>query len=204
MKKRFGIFVYKELHAWKFVSGRGHIADREVSKYIRNRIFQETLALITRMPGVKLFNAAFPRKQDEKAFEWLLNRIERTLQPDAWKSFGLLFCDEGKEASYTKLVRRMRIFNYIPSQFGFWQGTGTSSQNIPIIRIVEDPVFKKSEQSYFIQLVDFCAYALLRRERPIPSKNRYGLDKAFSILDPIKFRDANKKDPEGIIRPRPN
>ncbi len=34
-----GISVYKELHAWKFVSGRGKIADRIVSKGRRCQIF---------------------------------------------------------------------------------------------------------------------------------------------------------------------
>lgn len=39
---------------------------------------------------------------------------------------------------------------------------------------------------------DFCAYALLRQERPIASKTKYGLDQAFNLLEPIS---------EGIIRP---
>ncbi|HUJ09560.1 MAG TPA: hypothetical protein VL171_05990 [Verrucomicrobiae bacterium] len=32
LKQAYGIYVYKELHAWKFVSGRGQIADRVVTK----------------------------------------------------------------------------------------------------------------------------------------------------------------------------
>ncbi len=39
---------------------------------------------------------------------------------------------------------------------------------------------------------DFCAYALLRQERPIASKTKYGLDQAFNLLEPIS---------EGIIQP---
>ena len=35
-------------------------------------------------------------------------------------------------------------------------------KNTVIDRILEDPFFKNSEMSYFIQLADFCAYALLR------------------------------------------
>ena len=51
-----------------------------------------------------------------------------------------------------------------------------------------------------IQLVDFCAYALLRKERPIPSKTRYGLDRSFFILDPILVKQASYSDPHGIVR----
>ena len=86
-----------------------------------------------------------------------------------------MICDEGKDAIYTRLVRRMQTL-----------------ENGAIERILEDPFFKQSDQSYFIQLSDFCAYALLRRERPIASKTKYGLDQAFNLLEPIS---------EGIIRP---
>lgn len=199
LKKTDGIYVYKELHAWKFVSGRGKISDRIVPKGRRCKIFKEALEMIASLPGVRLFNAVFPAKEDELAFERLLNRIQRTIE--AWESRAILICDTGKETAYTRLARRMHIYNPIPSKFGVWQDTGLIAKNIPIDRIIEDPFFKRSDQSYFIQLVDFCAYALLRRERPILSKEKYGLDKAFQLLSSILVLDANKRDPEGIIRP---
>lgn len=95
----------------------------------------------------------------------------------------------------------MGRFNPIPSRFGTWLDTGQNYRNIPIDRIVEDPFFKKSDQSYFIQLVDFAAYALLRRERPIASKTKYGIDKIFNELSDILVREARPRDPNGIIRP---
>lgn len=198
LRKAYGIYVYKELHAWKFVSGRGRPSDRVVTKGQRAAIFKDALKLLADLPGARLFNAVAPRKQDEKAFEWLLNRVNRTLQ--AWGSYAVLVCDEGKEIAYTRLVRRMYVYNPIPSQYGVWMDTGQSWKNIPLERIVEDPFFKDSAQSYYVQLVDFAAYALLRRERPIASKTRYGLDKAFDLLSPILVREATCKDPEGIIR----
>ncbi len=97
----------------------------------------------------------------------------------------------------------MGVYNPIPSRFGVWRDNGKATKNLPLERIIEDPVFKKSEQSYFVQLADFCAYALLRRERPVPSKTKYGLDQAFNPLSPILVREASTRDPEGIIRPGP-
>jgi hypothetical protein len=199
LRKSDRIFVYKELHAWKFVSGRGRIADRIVPKGRRCELFKETLKLVADLPGARLFNASFSSKEDERAFEWLLNRVNRTME--AWDSHAILICDKGKEIAYSRLRRRMGVYNPIPSRFGHWD-IGTTTKNIPIERILEDPFFKNSEQSYFIQLVDFCAYSLLRRERPIPSKTKYGLDKAFELLSPILVREACSYDPEGIIRPR--
>jgi hypothetical protein len=199
LRRAHGIYVYKELHAWKFVSGRGHISDRIVTKGQRCAIFRDALEMTAGLPGARLFNAVFPRKQDERAFEWLLNRINRTL--NTWDSYGLLICDHGKNVVYTRMVRRMYVYNPIPSQFGSWMGTGKSWKNIPLDRIVEDPFFKDSAQSYFVQLADFAAYALLRKENPLPSKSRYGLDVAFYKLNPILVLEARPRDPEGIIRP---
>lgn len=198
LKRSDGIFVYKEFHAWKFVSGRGRISDRAVAKGRRCEIFREALGVLRDLPSVSLFNAVFPRAADLTAFERILNRINRTMQDR--DSYAMLIWDQGKEAEYRRLTRRMRIRNPIPSMFGEWE-PGTYAKDIPLDRIIEDPVFKDSEQSYFIQLVDFCAYALLRRERPIPSKTRYGLDKAFDIVSPALFRKATRRDEEGILRP---
>lgn len=199
LKQQYGIYVYTELHAWKFVSGRGSISTRTVTKYERSQVFLDALRLVAGLPGARLFNACFLHKQEELAFERLLNRIERTLK--SWDSLAILISDEGKQAAYTRLARRMQRYNPIPSSYGVWLDTGQNYKNIPLTRIIEDPFFKDSSQSYFIQLVDFCAYSLLRRERPVASKSRYGLDKAFDLLKPVLVTEATRKDPDGIIRP---
>lgn len=198
LKRTDGIYVSTEFHAWKFVSGRGDIADGIVTKARRCELFAETLKFITTLPDVRLFNAVLPVKQADWAFERSVNRINRALQD--WQTYGILICDEGNEAKFTKLLRKMRRFNPIPSRKGVWRETGKPTKNIPIDRILEDPFFKRSDQSYFLQLVDFAAYALLRRERPLASKSKYGLDKAFANLKPILVLEANPDDLDGVIR----
>jgi hypothetical protein len=199
IRKSDGIYVYKELHAWEFVSGRGKISDKVVTKYRRNELFREKLKIIASLDGVRLLNAVFPAKQEVLAFERLLNRINKNMQVS--DSHAILICDEGNESTFTRLARKMHIYNPIVSRYGLWSDTGGKTKNIPIDRIIEDPFFKKSDQSYFIQCVDFCAYALLRRENQLASKNKYGLHQAFGELQPILVREASKYDPEGIIRP---
>ena len=198
LRAQYGIFIYKEWHAWKFVSGRGRISDRVLNKTIRADIFRKTLKLATQLDGVRLFNASFPLRDNLKCVEWLLTRIDRTLL--SWKSYGLLVPDAGHEHEFRRLVRRMAVFNPIPSMQGQWP-EGTPSRNITTDRIVEDPFFKPSEQSYFIQLVDFAAYALLRHDYPIPSKSRYGLNTAFRILEPILEKSVRPRHQFGVIRP---
>jgi len=154
LKKSDGIYVYQELHAWKFVSGRGNIADRVVPKGRRCQIFKDALQTMAGLPGARLFNAVFPAKEDERAFEWLVNRINRTMQ--AWDSRAILICDEGKEAAFTRLTRRMGVYNPIPSRFGVWRDTGATAKNIPIERIIEDPFFQAIQRVVLHSTGGFC------------------------------------------------
>jgi hypothetical protein len=197
LKKSDGIYVKAELHAWKFVSGRGRISASHVSRQRRCEIFRETLEFITTLEGVKLFNAFSPRSQELEAFQYLVTRVDRTMLE--WNSRALLICDSGNEGTLRKLVRKMRRYNPIPSQYGCWED-GRITKNFPLTHIVEDPFFHRSEDSYFIQLVDFCAYALLRTENPTIKSQQCRISEAFKALEPILVLEASRKDPLGIIR----
>ena len=200
LKQIHGISTKCELHAHQFLSGRGTLgALNSISRHRRSQIFHKTFDIIEWLGGecgVRCFNVC--KSEQDQAFEWLLNRIQRTMV--AWNSHAFLICDEGKEAHYTKMVRRMKVFNHIPSKLGTWAETGASTKNIPLDRIIEDPHFKKSHQSLFIQKCDFLAYGLLRRELPTPKARRYGIHKSFEQLDEVLVKECNRKDKFGIIR----
>lgn len=198
LKDKYDISIYYELHAVDFVKGRGSLgARRPVPKGLRGRIFRETLEFITTLPEVKIFNVCFPKDKEGWAFERLLNRINRTMLE--WNSHVILICDEGKELYFTRLVRRMGVQNLIASKFGTWED-GTPLRNIPIERVVEDPIFKASDKSYFIQLADFCAYSLLKQESPTENSEKYGIGKAFDILKTIGVKATSSRDSQYVIR----
>lgn len=117
----------------------------------------------------------------------------------AWGSYAHLICDEGKEDQYIKLVRRLKVHNPIPSRFGAWED-GSATKNIVLDRIIEDPQFKKSGNSYFIQTADFIAYGLLRRERPNATAKKRRIHRSFDQLDSVLVKECNKRDGKGIIR----
>lgn len=196
LRKHSGIYVSKELHATKFMSGRGRPSDRRLDADMRRRVFQYTLRTAASMGPDKLLLFNVCMRNQQWAYERILNRINRTME--ARDSYAIIISDEGKEGEYTKLVRKMGVYNYIPSQFGTWDGATSSGKNIPISRILEDPVFRDSSSSHIIQLVDFCVYALLRREVPLPRLAYLADD--FEILEPICFKLANRSDRLGIIR----
>ena len=197
LKASDGILVTKELHATDFVAGRGRLGPQIVTKGRRCEIFRETLRMVAGLPEIRLFNAFSSRAQEQLLFERLINRINRTMAE--WKSHALIVHDEGKD--YTSLVRRMAVYNPVPSKFGAWED-GKPTKNFPTDRILEDIVFRNSSRSDLIQMADFCAYALFRSERPLASKNKYGLNRTFEELESICIRAACRTDPRriGIIR----
>jgi len=59
-------------------------------------------------------------------------------------------------------------------------------------------VYRDSKQSTFIQLADFCAYALLRFENPTARAVAAGLNRSFHLLSPVLTIGAFDNDPKGL------
>lgn len=163
---------------------------------LMNRIERYMLSLEQReLPLRRELAAQLPSEMPEKVRHDIEARINH------YRPVALVFADEGRETEITKALRKMSVYNPIPSVLGDW-GDGTKTKNIPVQRVIEDPVFKKSHQSYFIQLADAVAYALLKREvEPTPHVKRYGIDRMFdATLTGVCHREASKSDPLGIVR----
>ncbi len=129
------------------------------------------------------------------------DRYQVEVRLNSYRPRAIIFADEGREPEITKVMRKMSVFNPIPSQFGEWKA-GKATQNIPIERVIEDPIFKKSHQSFFLQLADCVAFALLKRE-VVGTQNikKYGINKMFEHrLSGICYKKASPKDPLGIVR----
>lgn len=199
LRNDYGVYVRKEIHCRDFVAGRGKIGTRTVPKRLRRTIYREQiLPCIVGLPGARLMNATAPRKKADIAFEWLCNRIERTMK--SWGCHAILFCDEGKEAHHTAIKRRMGVHNQIPSMYGEWLDGSGATKSIPIERIVEDPIFLDSSRSLFVQMADCCVYAFMCWDRPVQRHSIEGLDKCFPILEPLFVKEATRYDKLGIIR----
>ncbi|WP_075995298.1 DUF3800 domain-containing protein [Salaquimonas pukyongi] len=200
LKEIHNIPIAYELHATHFLSGRGSGPILgHLSRHKRAQIFHKHFQVIEYMKrfDVRVFNVCNSDDDQFRAFERLLNRVNRTMQ--AWDSYAFLVCDEGKETQYRRLVRRMRVFNPIPSNRQVWDN-GDIFKNIPIERILEDPQFKPSQDSFFIQSADFIAHGLLRREFPTPNARKRRIHQSFDQLNSVLVYECNREDAKGIIR----
>jgi hypothetical protein len=206
LKKTHGIFTSKEFHATDFVAGRGRIAPTAISKGLRARIFREYLQIHTALPGAAIISGCWPntgmsqKDVHAKAFARVQERLQRRCVD--LNSQIMSIVDEGRAAELQRAARRSKIWNPVGSMFGAW-GDGSSFKNIPNDRLIEDPIFKQSHQSYFLQSADFIAYALLKSEAaPTPHVSKYELATAYSLLEPICVKRASARDPRklGIVR----
>ena len=197
LKASDGIYIRKELHATDWLGGRGRIAPTPVPKGARARLFHYIVSSIALLPGVEILNACAHKSREETLFQYLVQRIHNTAAYRGEQS--LIISDEGK--NYDKLLRKMRVFNHVPSAYGGWQ-TGTFTKNIPVSSIVEDIVYRDSAKSLFIQAADFTAFSLLRFENPTAKAIAYDYHRSFMILEQRLLKVAFKGDPKnlGIIR----
>lgn len=202
LRQSVGIYTTRELHAAKFTSGRGRLGlpGRGISQRRRCQIFDQKLQFIASLPDVRLlsaFRSVPPSSGKAQLLERLLNRIH--VYVEGLGSEAILLFDEGDARNVTKLTRKLSVFNPIKSQYGRWPD-GNEYKNIPLIKFLEDPVFRISRSSYFIQAVDFCAYALFQKEKPTPSRAAFGLDQSFVRHLAGICVSAASPDPHGIVR----
>lgn len=237
LKKDYGIYLRKEIHARDLIKGKGKISPNAISKWQRSRIFLGLLNLVASLPHVMVFNVCLDSADhaDPQMIAWdrLVNRAERTMleferielplrrgladrattqmgaqdgaeidrRLSIYRSRAIIIADEGRETEITRALRKMHVFNPIPSSLGGWE-TGNYTKNITTDRIIEDPFFKNSERSYLTQMADCVAYALLKSEvPPTPLIRKYKIDEMFEdALAGVCYKKAARSDPLGIVR----
>jgi hypothetical protein len=82
-------------------------------------------------------------------------------------------------------------------------GTGSSGVTIPNVRIgwvIEDPIFRVSADSIFIQAADVIAYTLKEQEFPQGSRRKFQADKIFGKKLRASCFRSQIADEDGIIR----
>jgi hypothetical protein len=210
LRSEFEIRRNQELHANRNIAGRGALWGRRWPVADRIRLFQLVLEAVAQMPGVSVINVCV-RKVDpvfdgkrgrdvlEKAWALLLQRFHNYIDSRRGRSvseYGMVIHDSGHTVEIRKLMRKLRVYNPVPGKFG------GPSRNIPLTTLIEDPVPRDSFHAQFIQICDFIAFSLFRREEIV---TKYpGLEQVFEILNPVILREAARSDPWGIVRfPRP-
>lgn len=204
MRNTFGLKLREEIHAAHFITKPGDLA--RIRKSDRLTILRHLADELARFEGFSIINVLVDKQchtpdQDifELAWRTLIQRFENTTGhrnfngPSNADERGMVFPDGQPSGQLNKLVRRMRRYNPIPSRISGYR-------DMPLKRVLEDPVYRDSANSLFIQAADLCAFLLYQSQEPNQYMRKTGGRNYFSRLDQILCKVAATGDAQGIVR----
>ena len=171
LRQRFGIPVRAEIKANYLLRNGGPLRSLALSEGARHAVYRAHLRLQAKL-GLQAFGVVIDKPglqvrqpgldPRDVAWEYLLQRLERYTTKNVTET--LLIHDEGDQLRVRGLARKARRAGTAGSAFG------TGYLRRPAVRVIDDPVPRNSQQSYFLQLADLNAYAAFRHVVPPPAR----------------------------------
>ncbi|WP_293912787.1 DUF3800 domain-containing protein [Deinococcus sp.] len=209
MKTLYGLKMKDEIHASALINKPGDLV--RIKRNDRLSIIRNFADDISKIPGVSIINIVVDKNTKtssydvfETAWKTLIQRLENTINhknfphPEPDKSLrtdnecGMVIPDNTDDKKLRALLRKMRRYNMVPSIMG------GSARSLPLKFIVEDPFFKDSASSYFIQACDTAAFLLYQNLQPNKYMIKSGGQNYFSRLSPVLCTVASPRS-GGIV-----
>ncbi|MCH8967746.1 MAG: DUF3800 domain-containing protein [Planctomycetes bacterium] len=207
MHEHFGLRLREELHSSQLITRPGALT--RIKRHDRLTIIRFFANELASMGDLNLINIVIDKQGKttdcdvfEIAWRALIQRFENTLShrnfsgPANPDDRGVLLPDHTDDKRLVQLLRRMRHFNPVPNQ----PQHGMGYRNLTLTKIIEDPNFRDSRHSYFIQAADLAAYLLYQFVAPNAYIRKRGAKNYLTRLEPILCKVASTNDPYGIVR----
>jgi hypothetical protein len=207
MRLTFGLKLREEIHAAHFINRPGALV--RIPRNNRLSIIRHFADEAANLRDINIINVVVDKAGKsagydviEQAWRALVQRFSKTMShrnfrgPANADERGLILPDMSEVKRITQTIRRMRRFNPIPNQPTF----GPGYRNLLVENLVEDPFFKDSRHSYFLQVADLAAFLLYQRLAPSAYSRKKGVPAYFSRLRPVLCTVASSSDPDGIVR----
>lgn len=162
LRQNYGFPVKMEIHTKDFLLNKNPYRILCLSDDKRLDIVDNYCGVIGRLgvQSIQIINVVINKtsiqsgKYDilDRALTYSIQRIENDLDKNASHCNFIVITDPGRVGKMRRIARRLQKINYIPSKYG----PGSSRREIS--RMIEDPLPKESDQSYFIQIADFVSY----------------------------------------------
>jgi hypothetical protein len=199
LRKQFNLPTRQEMKAKHFRSGRGVLDVLGWSRSQRLQLFRKLLRFQSQSVPARVFAVAVRKRTAalkgweprQAAWTFALQRVQRFC--DEMGEMAMLFPDDGHGAFIRRRIRAMRRYHSVPSFYN------AAPRRMETKRIIEDPNERRSQDSYFIQMVDWAAYAAHRSRYVDPVRSVP--DDLWDELDAILVHDVNKLKggPPGIV-----
>lgn len=204
LRDRYGIPARQELNPRDLLAVGGDTPGRGLTPQQGAKVFLGGLRLIEDFArhsgGVEVINVCLRKAErtryEQVALDRLLNRVNASVV--AANRHAFLVFGVGDEETVTRLYRRRRVHNPVPSRYQAWEG-GAPTRDIPIQRVIGGPAFRSAGEDPVLQLAGFVACALLLQEDAGTWAGE-GLEGAFGILGNALNREASRRDPRGVVR----
>jgi hypothetical protein len=205
-KAMYGLKLREEIHAGRMINHPGELA--RIPRHSRMAILHAYARRLAAITDINLINVVVRKDGKPAAYEvleqaWraLIQRFENTINhrnfpgPANPDDRGILIPDHSSDARIVRLLRQMRHYNPVPNQAQY----GVGYRNLILAKITEDPSFRDSRHSYFVQSCDLAAFLLYQKLRPNAYVRKKGGRGYFDILDPILCKVAATAQPQGIV-----
>ena len=168
LNRRYGIKMGDELKAHYLISNSGPFVNLNLSKQTRMKIYKKALLLQQKLGIFRSWAIIIDKRK------WELNNYKLGILEGAWTDMierlerfttsadepCIVFPDEGNNRIITGALRRLRRFSRPNSKYG----NVTLARNANMV--LEDPNFRVSHESYYVQFADLNAYAATRSAFP--------------------------------------
>ncbi len=156
VKQTHNIPLHEYIHATELITGSGiwrHNSRRKFTRSKRVKLLKNLLHEHAQLRSLCYYGSVIADKTNgfcnpltcrELSYERLLNRLEKDLNDDY-----VIIHDGQEDGAIVRLLRKKRVFNYV-------QG-----RKFTLDKLIEDPLFKRANNSYFLQAVDHISYVLL-------------------------------------------
>ena len=198
LKKDFGITLKSDLRATDLWNNSGDFRKLNLNYADRTRIFRRVAEFLRYSQEVAILtisiNKGSPQlpstaKISEIAWTMFFQRYENWLGK---QELGIVVNDEGYDKMVRQLSRKMRVYNPIPSHYGGYYQS-------PLVKIIEDPFSRHSQDSYFVQLADISAYLARLRHNHTPKQAKWEIHKLYKGIKPRYMLEASRKDNYGFV-----
>ena len=209
MKTIHGLLLKDEIHSGAMISNPGKLI--RIKRNDRLNILRNFAKEIAGIPGINIINVIVDKQSKQSSYDvfenaWraLIQRLENTTKANNFphpvskndRNFpecALIIPDNTDNKKLQNLLRKMRRYNVIPGM------SGLSPRNLQLTTIVEDPFFKDSQHTYFIQAADLAAYLLYQSIQPNKYMRKSGGANYFATLGPVLCTVASPSS-GGIVR----
>ena len=207
IRNSFGLLLRDEIHSAKMLNKPGELV--RIKRNDRLSIIKYFVNELALMQDLSIINVVVDKEGKAgdydvlgNAWKALVQRFSNTMShrnfpgPANADDRGLIIPDMSEVKKITEIIRKMRRYNPIPNQNEYGQGY----RNLLVTNFVEDPYFKDSRKSYFIQAADVAAFVLYQSICPSSYMKKKSGQNFFKRLKGVLCTAASNNDPDGIVR----